>query len=236
MPDRANEGETRPMTDPETPGGCCFDEWAARNAERARTKETVAPITTAMLAAIETEGLEGRTILDVGCGAGDLALAALAHGAVRAHGRDLGTGSIEHARRLARERGLEDRSDFQVGDGSTAPLPPADVVVLNRVICCYRDATGLLDHTLAVAGSVYALSAPVDRGLVGLWNRIVIRVSNVWFAIRAAKFTGFRVFVHDLQDVDERVRRAGFAPTTVQRRRVVWRLAVYVRPGSRASR
>lgn len=160
------------MTDPEPPGECCFDEWAARNAERARRKETVAPITTAMLAAIETEGLEGRAILDIGCGAGDLALAALAHGANRAYGRDL----------------------------------------------------------------VYAVSAPVDRGLVGIWNRIVVWVSNVWYAIRPAKFKGFRVFVHDLTDVDERIGRAGFALTTAHRRRVVWRLAVYVRPGSRASR
>jgi magnesium-protoporphyrin O-methyltransferase len=189
-----------------------------------------------MLAAIETEGLEGRAILDIGCGAGDLALAALAHGANRAYGRDLGAGSIEHARDLARERGLEDRSDFQVGDGSIAPLPPADVVVLNRVLCCYRDAGRLLDHTLEVAGSVYAVSAPVDRGLVGIWNRIVVWVSNVWYAIRPAKFKGFRVFVHDLTDVDERIGRAGFALTTAHRRRVVWRLAVYVRPGSRASR
>src|SRR5262245_9516965 len=95
------------MADPEPPPSCCFDEWAQHNAERARSKETVAPITTALLAALEAEGLEGRTILDVGCGTGDLSLAAVAHGATAASGFDLGTGAIENARRLARERGLQ---------------------------------------------------------------------------------------------------------------------------------
>jgi len=225
------------MRDPEPPpGACCFDEWAAQNAKRARSKETVAPITTALLAALEAEGLEGRTILDVGCGTGDLALAALAHGAARAHGFDLGEGSIEHANGLARERGLEERAVFVVADGSVAPLPASDVVVLNRVICCYPDARGLLDHTLDAAGSVYAVSAPIDRGLAGLTNRVLGRIANAWYAMRPAKFRGFRVFLHDLRDVERRIGDAGFFPTTQERCRFVWQFAVYVRPDPRASR
>jgi magnesium-protoporphyrin O-methyltransferase len=217
------------MTDREPPGGCCFDEWAAHNAKRARSKETVAPITTAMLAALDQAGLEGSTILDVGCGTGDLALAALAHGASRAYGFDLGTGSIEHARALATERGLADRSVFEVADGSVATLPRADVVVLNRVICCYPDARALLDNTVGAADRIYALSAPADRGLPGIVNRIFFGISNGWYALRRSKFRGFRVFVHDLETVDARIRAAGFAPITRERRRFVWRFVVYVR-------
>jgi magnesium-protoporphyrin O-methyltransferase len=217
------------MADPEPPPSCCFDEWAEHNAKRARSKETVAPITSALLAALEAEGLEGRTILDVGCGTGDLALAAVAHGATAANGFDLGTGAIEHARRLARERGLQDRAVFEVADGSVVPLPAADVVVLNRVVCCYADARGLLANTLGAARSVYAITAPVDRGFPGIYNRIVVRVSNVWYAIRRSKFRGFRVFVHDLAGVDARIHAAGFALVRRERRRVVWELAVYSR-------
>jgi SAM-dependent methyltransferase len=218
------------MTEPEpTPSNCCFDEWAASNARRARTNETVAPVTTALLAALEAEGLEGRTILDVGCGTGDLALAALAHGAASASGIDLGTGSIDLARALSRDRGLDDRAAFEVADGSVAALPPTDVVVLNRVVCCYPDARRLLHNTLGAATSVYAFSAPVDRGLPGLLNKVVGWLANVWYALRSSKFRGFRVFVHDLKAVDAVIRAAGFTPKHRERRRIIWQIAVYAR-------
>jgi magnesium-protoporphyrin O-methyltransferase len=207
---------------------CCFDEWASVNAARARKGRTAA-ITSAVLKQLEDAGLTGRSLLDVGCGSGDLALGALARGAARVEGIDLGTGAIALARELAAERGLAERASFEVGDGSTAPLHPADVVVLNRVVCCYPDATGLLDNALPAAGSVLALSAPANRGVAGLVNRMLTAVSNRWYGLRDAKYRGFRVFLHDLDAIDDRVRAAGFARRHRGRRRAVWEVAVYER-------
>jgi magnesium-protoporphyrin O-methyltransferase len=209
---------------------CCFDRWADANAKRARSVEIVAPLTRALVGELEAVGVEGRSVLDVGCGTGDLALAMLARGARRADGIDLGAGAIENAQALARERGVEDRSTFTVGDGSTADLPQADLVVLHRVVCCYPDARGLLDRTLRAAGSVFAITAPVDRGAVGLSNRLLTWIWNGWYAMRDAKYRGFRTYVHDLDAIDARIRAAGFTPRTRERRRVTWNLAVYQRP------
>jgi predicted RNA methylase len=208
---------------------CCFDEWAEHNARRARSKEVVAPVTRALLDGLEGIGLEGRTVLDVGCGTGDLALAALRRGAIRATGIDLGTGSIAHARQLAEERGLVERSFFLTGDGAEVSLADADVVILNRVVCCYPDVAALLTNTLAAANAVYAFSAPVDHGVTGLLNRIITRVSNGWYAIRRSKFRGFRTFVHRFDSIDTRVRDAGFMPIHRARCGIVWEFAIYVR-------
>ncbi|MEX1263177.1 MAG: 50S ribosomal protein L11 methyltransferase [Actinomycetota bacterium] len=161
------------MPDEDIPSGC-FDEWAASNSKRARKRETAAAITAALLSALDEAGLEGRSVLDVGCGTGDLALAALGHGARAVSGFDLGAGAIADgraiadARALVDERGLAERAAFQVGDGSQAALPTSDVVVLNRVVCCYPSADALLANTSGAAGSVFAITAPVDRGLIGL--------------------------------------------------------------------
>lgn len=208
---------------------CCFDDWASANARRARGRETVAGVTGSLLGALEETGLTGRSVLDVGCGVGDLALATVARGAARAHGIDLGAVAVTRARELSRERGLADRVTFEVGDGATASLPPADVVVLNRVVCCYPDVEDLLANALSAARSVFAVTAPADRGVSGIWNRVDQWCSNHWYALRRAKFGSFRVFVHDVDRIDATVRAAGFGLARRGRRRVVWEMVVYTR-------
>jgi SAM-dependent methyltransferase len=209
--------------------GCCFDEWAVGSAARARKRGFGAKVTERMLGALGQHGLGGRTLLDVGCGAGDLALAAVDRGAVRASGIDLSPGGIQEARRLASERGLSDRTAFSVGDGAVAALERHDVVTLNRVLCCYPSLERLLANSLGAAGRVYAYTAPVHTGAVGRFNRISVAISNTWFRLRAKKFRGFQAFVHDLDAVDRAIATAGFRRVHRSRERFTWQLAVFAR-------
>ena len=208
---------------------CCFDDWVDHWERQARKGETVAGVTRHLLDGLTEAGLEGRTVLDVGCGIGDLALATLERGAERASGLDLSTKAILRARELAAARGLGERTTFEVGDGSRAQLPDADVVVLNRVVCCYPDLDGLLTRTLAATGRVYALTAPVSSGPLGSLNRSWTWLWNIVYRLRREKYAGFQTYVHDVGGIDERVREAGFRPVRRERRRVVWELAVYAR-------
>jgi magnesium-protoporphyrin O-methyltransferase len=208
---------------------CCFDEWAVHSAERARRRGVGAPITGRILEAVASQGLGGRSFLDVGCGTGDLALAALGRGAERATGVDLAAGAIDQARSLAAERGLSERASFSVGDGAEVPLAPHDVVAMNRVLCCYPRTDRLLANALGAAGTVFAYTAPVDRGIRGSFNRLSVAISNRWFRLRERKFGGFRAFVHDLGAVDRAIEEAGFRPVHRSEVRIVWRLAVFTR-------
>jgi SAM-dependent methyltransferase len=219
---------TGPSADDGEVPHCCFDDWARSNADRARKGKT-APIVAAMLQQLDATGLRDRTLLDIGCGDGELALGALALGADRVHGIDLGPGAIDAARALATERGLSERATFEVGDGSRSELGNADVVALSRVVCCYSDPRGLLDNALRATRWVLTFSAPVDRGFAGILNRALVAMSNVWFAVRPSRYRGFRTFVHDLDVIDARVREAGFAQRHRSRRRFVWQLVVYER-------
>jgi len=211
------------------PEGCCFDQWAANNAARARKRGFSSSLTERLLRALGRQRLEGKTVLDLGCGVGDLALGAVGRGAVRASGIDLSPGGIEQARTLAAERGLADRASFAVGDGAVEPLETHDVVALNRVLCCYPRVDELLGNSLSAARGVYAYSAPVSSGALGRFNRISVAISNRWFRLRAKKFRGFQAFVHDLDAVDRTIASAGFRPVHRSRERVVWRLAVFTR-------
>ena len=216
------------MDPAEQPPACCFDEWAAHNAKRARKQGMAAPITRHLLAALDGIGLKGRTFLDLGCGTGDLALAALARGAASADGIDLGRGAIEAARSLGDERGLADRVTFAVGNGAVEPLSRHDVVALNRVLCCYPSVDQLLANSLGAAGDVYAYTAPIHTGLLGRFNRISIAIGNAWYRLRDRKFQGFRAFVHDLDAVDRTIAEAGFRKAHGAHRRV-WQLAIFTR-------
>ncbi|MGZ5353993.1 MAG: methyltransferase domain-containing protein [Actinomycetota bacterium] len=211
----------------EEPADCCFDAWAHREAVRARRRRVhgVSAILADLLAA---EGLSGRTVLDLGCGAGGLAVETVARGARAASGVDLSAAMIGEARRLSEEAGTADRTTFDVGDGATAALAPHDVVVLNKVFCCYPHVGALLANSLAAAGSVFAFALPASRGVRGSVARRVIGFENVLFRLRPSTFHGFRVFVHDVDAIDAEVRAAGFG-RPVWRRRFGWDVAVYAR-------
>jgi SAM-dependent methyltransferase len=216
------------MDEPE-PERCCFDDWVDHWTSQATTNPTAAKVTASLLDAITEAGVADRTILDVGCGIGDLAIEVVARGGAGGTGFDLSPKAIGEARRLAASRGVGDRMRFEVGDGAKLDLPAADIVVINRVVCCYPDTDNLLDHTLGAAGSVFAMTAPVSKGATGLLNRLKSALENVGYRLRPSKYVGFRTFIHDLDRIDERIRAAGFRRTRHEHRRIVWDLAVYTR-------
>lgn len=212
-----------------SPERCCFDEWVDRWEREAGRHDTVNAVTASLLKAITDLGVAGRTVLDVGCGIGDLAIETVAAGATSATGFDLSPKAIDRARALARQRGVDERTTFEVGDGSRIELPKADVVAVNRVVCCYPDADGILERSLEAAGSVYAISAPISGGATGLYNRVHNAIWNLVYRLREKHYGGFRTFVHDVEAIDRQVRAAGFRRVFHRRRRVVWDLAVYAR-------
>jgi magnesium-protoporphyrin O-methyltransferase len=147
----------------------------------------------------------GKTVLDIGCGIGALHISLLSAGAASAVGVDAAEGMIEHARILAAEEGVDDRTAYHVGDfvGLQPSLSAADITILDKVVCCYERVDELVGLSLDKTRSVYALTFPRPHILVRCIISIPIIVGTIlrW---------SFRPYWHDWQEMLGLIERSGF--------------------------
>ncbi|PWV62497.1 [LSU ribosomal protein L11P]-lysine N-methyltransferase [Plasticicumulans acidivorans] len=73
--------------------------------------------------------VNGRSVIDYGCGSGILAIAALKLGAARAHGVDIDPQALLATRENAAANAVD--QSLQVGAPETLPAKPADIVLAN---------------------------------------------------------------------------------------------------------
>lgn len=176
-----------------------------------------------MVDALKAEGVEGLHLLDIGGGVGAVQHALIEAGVKDATDIDASKAYIRAAREEAERRGIAERVCFQHGNfvDIAAQISPADVVTLDRVVCCYPDMENLVGLSAARANKLYGLVYPRDTW----WARLGVKVLNVFFRLQRKPF---RTFVHSTQAVDAIVRSHGL------RRRyyavtMVWQVVVYSR-------
>lgn len=204
------------------PAGRFFDEERAGTELRAYHRKGPGKTTRRLLAALRGAGA-GGTLLDVGSGSGILTLELLKAGVSRADCVDLSPGSLRVAREEARRQGLADRITWHEGDMvELGPaLPPADIVTLDRVVCCYAEYGPLLDQAAGHSRRWLALSYPRERWYV----RVGIWLENLLLRLRR---DSFRAFGHPVAAMDALLRRAGFVPVRHDVT-LVWQSSLYRR-------
>lgn len=149
------------------------------------------------------------SVLDLGCGDGAGAIRLLQEGAGSVTGIDLSSASIESAQRRAASAGLgPERVRFAAANVASVVLQPHDWVLLDRVICCYRDRDRLVGNALTAASRRFAFSVPESRGWRGVLNAIGWRIENMWKAIVSPDHC--RGYVHEVRSIEQNLEAAGF--------------------------
>jgi magnesium-protoporphyrin O-methyltransferase len=182
--------------------------------------------------------VKGLTVLDIGGGLGAVHLALLSAGAGQAVDVDASAGYLKAAKQEAERQGLAGRIRHLHGNfvDLAREVVAADIVTLDRVICCYDDAQSLLDSSASKARSLLGLVYPVDSRLM----KIARGLLN--FALRTLR-KRFRIFVHSSAQVDAIARSHGFLKR-VYHKRGIWQVVVYAKaiatggpqPGGAATR
>jgi len=195
---------------------------AARDLARYRRKGPDA--TSRMLRELLTSPSQtGGTLLDIGAGIGVLTFELLNAGFQHATAVDASPAYVAAGRQEAARRRLTARVDWVEGDfvDLVSRLPPADVVTLDRVVCCYPAYEPLLKAALDRAGQVVGLSYPRDRWYI----RAVIALDN---GLRWLRGGPFRTFVHSPAGMVALLRTRDFR-LVGRRTTLAWSVDVYVK-------
>ncbi len=181
------------------------------------------PTTRLLLAGLATAGPLHGGLLDIGSGVGVLPFELLERGVTSAVGVDLSSAHVAIAAQEASRRGRSESTRFLQGDflDIAAQLPPADVVTLDRVVCCYPEYERFLEASLRHAGRIFAFSYPLDRWYVRTW----VGLENCG---RALARNPFRSFVHPVSAMEDVIRRERFKLLDRRSTRM-WRADVYAR-------
>ena len=135
-----------------------------------------------LLDLIRAEGIDGAASSWTSVAAsGSSTRSCFATGANRATLADASAASVAVAREAAEAAGLAERMTFVQGDAvrRADDIGRADVVTLDRVICCYRDVESLVRLSAGRAGRLYGIVLPRDRWMV----RLAIALESPWFRL-----------------------------------------------------
>ena len=165
----------------------------------------------------------GTTVLDVGAGIGALGFELLAAGAERVTAVEAAPAYVAAAREEAGRRNISDRLDLVKGDfvSVAGDVMPADVVTMDRVVCCYPAYQPLLEAALHRSRRLLAFSYPRDRWYV----RAAVGMQNL---SRALFRNPFRGFVHSARGMEALLEQHGFVRLR-RRETLKWSADLYAR-------
>ena len=200
-----------------------FDDQRARAELEAYHRKGPGPTTRRLLTGLRTLGATEGRLLDIGAGIGVLTIELLKAGVDRAQCVDLSPASVAIGRVEAERQGWAGKIRWQEADFVTvaSELEPADVVSLDRVVCCYPAYRPLLEEAAKHSRRFLALSYPRGRWFV----RAAVWVENT---LRRARGNPFRAFVHPPAALDTLLRQCGFT-RLYQESTLTWHADIYAR-------
>ena len=176
-----------------------------------------------LIEAMKQTGVQGLDLLDIGGGVGAIQHELVKAGVSRVTGVDAASAYIQAARSEAERGGYAERTtQIHGGFVTVAPkLDKADIVTLDRVICCYDDMQSLVRTSVGLAKKYYGVIYP--RFL--WWTRLVCIIENFFERLVS---NPYRAYVHPTEKVEAIIKEKGFT-RQYYRQTLAWQVVVYVR-------
>ena len=211
--------------------GCCqcqgienmFDKKAANRQLKRYLKKGPSKTTSMLLDAINKKGVQGLNFLDIGGGIGAIQYDLIKAGASNGTSIEASSAFFDVVKEEALQNGLAERVNFKYGDftATASDVDSADIVTLDKVICCYDDMSELVGLSSKLALKIYAVIYPRDVW----WTKLALLMVNFYPRIKGSSF---RVFIHPTKKVEEIIfgnglKRNYYATT------LFWQVAIFTR-------
>jgi magnesium-protoporphyrin O-methyltransferase len=182
-----------------------FSEARARKDLQAYHRGRLNKTTRILLKALRLKAAESSSLLDIGGGAGVILHEFLDGTAMAATFVEIASAFVQVAREEAEKRGYGGRVRFLHGDfvALAGTIAGAELVTLDRVVCCYPDV----------------------EQLIKWWVRLAIRFEN-WRRRRAGD--PFQVHIHSEPLMDELIKGEGYS-RLFYARTLTWCVTIYQR-------
>jgi magnesium-protoporphyrin O-methyltransferase len=176
-----------------------------------------------LIDALKQTGVQGLDLLDIGGGVGAIQHELIAAGVSLVTGVDAASAYIQAAKAEAERAGYSERATQIYGDFvDLAPgLAKADIVTLDRVICCYHDMDRLVRASVGLAKKYYGVIYP--RSL--WWTRLICSIENIFERLVG---NPYRAYVHPTEKVEAIIKEKGFT-RHYYRQTLAWQVVVYAR-------
>jgi len=211
--------------------GCCqcqgietmFDKKTAERELKRYLKKGPTKTTGMLLDAIHKEGVQGLDFLDIGGGIGAIQYDLIKAGASSGTSIEASSAYIDLVKEEIHKKSLAEIIDFKHGDFTAiaSDVHSADIVTLDKVICCYDDMSELVMLSSKLARKIYAVIYPRDVW----WTNLALPFLNFYPIVKGSSF---RVFIHPTKKVEEIIfgnglKRKYYATT------FFWQVAIFTK-------
>ncbi len=173
------------------------------------------------LEAINSLPLDGKSLLDIGGGIGAVTFELFGKGISEVTHVDISKAYVDVFQAEAERRSLMDKVKSHHGNFPEleSRIAEADLVTLDKVICCYNDYEELVGASVGKARQWYVYSIPRDLW----WVRV-----RFWFDDLIDRIWGKRlaVYYHSVEGINQLIASAGFHEKEVILERE-WRISVF---------
>jgi hypothetical protein len=186
------------------------------------------PSTLALLDLIRKQPIEGATLLDIGGGVGAVQHELLRSGVSSVQEVEASAAYAAACQAEAERQGHPDSITHFVGDfGSVSDqVGAADIVTLDRSMCCWHDMPDLVERSAAKANWLYGVVYPRDTW----WVRHGWRTyTNLHLRVQRQEM---RLYAHRQRAVESILARHGLQRSAYTELGV-WQIALYAKEGQR---